>query len=91
VCPQFQTLKYVTKFHENWYDRHKIGDKFNPLKTKFLINNIKNLVRALQEMYYVSVTKINQLMLFRETISVYWKNHAIHKYTLWEDCKYLEC
>jgi hypothetical protein len=33
---------------------------------------------------YVSATKPNRLMLFRETVAVYCKNHTEHTDTLWE-------
>jgi hypothetical protein len=33
-------------------------------------------------MHYVSATKTNQLMLFRETVAVYFENRAKHTSTL---------
>jgi hypothetical protein len=50
---------------------------FNTLKTEFLLNNI-NSVRISQETHYVSATKPNRLMLFRETVAVYCENHTEH-------------
>jgi hypothetical protein len=41
-----------------------------------------NSVRTSQETHYVSATKPNQLMLFRETIAVYCENHMEHINTL---------
>jgi hypothetical protein len=41
-----------------------------------------NSVRTSQETHYVSVTKPNRLMLFRETVAVYCENHTEQKYTL---------
>jgi hypothetical protein len=41
-----------------------------------------NPVRTSQETHYVSVTKPNRLMLFRETIAVYCENHTEHTNTL---------
>jgi hypothetical protein len=35
-------------------------------------------VRTSQETYYVSATKPNRLMLFRETVAVYYDNHTKH-------------
>jgi hypothetical protein len=35
-----------------------------------------------QETNYISATKTNRLMLFRETAAVYYKNHAEHVNTL---------
>jgi hypothetical protein len=35
-----------------------------------------------QETHYVSARKINQLMLFRETIAIYCENHTEHINTL---------
>jgi hypothetical protein len=42
----------------------------------------KDSVRTSQETYYVSATKPNQLMLFRETVAVYCENHTEHTDTL---------
>jgi hypothetical protein len=42
-----------------------------------------NPVRTSQETYYVSATKPNQLMLFKETVAVYFKNHTEHTDTLY--------
>jgi hypothetical protein len=39
-------------------------------------------VRASQETHYVSTTKPNRLMLFREIIAVYCENHMEHTNTL---------
>jgi hypothetical protein len=41
-----------------------------------------NSVRTLQEAHYVSTTKPNRLMLFRETVAVYCENHTEHTNTL---------
>jgi hypothetical protein len=41
----------------------------------------KNEVRTSQETHYVSATKTNRLMLFRETIAVYRENNMKHKNT----------
>jgi hypothetical protein len=50
----------------------------NPLKTEFLLKICKNSVRTSQETHYVSATKPNRLMLFRETVAVYSENHTEH-------------
>jgi hypothetical protein len=42
----------------------------------------KNSVRISQETHYVSATKPNRLMLFREIIAVYFENHTKHRNTL---------
>jgi predicted Zn-dependent protease with MMP-like domain len=42
----------------------------------------ENSVRTSQETHYVSATKPNRLMLFREMISVYCENHTEHINTL---------
>jgi translation initiation factor IF-1 len=39
-------------------------------------------VRTSQETHYVSATKPNRLMLFRETVTVYCENHMEHTNTL---------
>jgi hypothetical protein len=46
----------------------------------YIIN--KNSVRTSQETHYISVTKIDRLMLFIERIDVYCENHAKHANTL---------
>jgi hypothetical protein len=38
----------------------------------------KNSVRTSQETHYVSATKPNRLMLFRERVAVYCENHTEH-------------
>jgi hypothetical protein len=42
-----------------------------------------NSVRTSQETHYVSATKPNQLMLFKETVAVYFENHTEHTDTLY--------
>jgi hypothetical protein len=42
----------------------------------------KNSVRTSQETCYVSATKSNRLMLFREELAVYCDNHMEHNNTL---------
>jgi hypothetical protein len=41
-----------------------------------------NSIRTSQETHYVSATKPNRLMLFRETVAVYWENRTEHTDTL---------
>jgi hypothetical protein len=41
-----------------------------------------NPVRTSQETHYISATKPNRLMLFRETVAVYCENHMEHTDTL---------
>jgi hypothetical protein len=41
-----------------------------------------NPVRTSQETHYVSATKPNRLMLFREIVTVYCENHTEHTNTL---------
>jgi hypothetical protein len=43
---------------------------------------MKSSVRTSQETHYVSATKPNGLMLFREIIAVYCENHTEHINTL---------
>jgi hypothetical protein len=54
---------------------------FRSLKTEFILIH-KHSVRASQERHYVTATKPNRLMLFRETVAVYCKNHTEHTNTL---------
>jgi hypothetical protein len=42
----------------------------------------KTSVRTSQDTYYASAAKIMRLMLFREIIAVYYKNHIKHANTL---------
>jgi hypothetical protein len=42
----------------------------------------KYSVRTSQETHYVSDTKPNRLMLFRETVAVYCENHTEHTNSL---------
>jgi hypothetical protein len=42
----------------------------------------KNPVRTSQETHYLSATKPNRIMLFRETVAVYCENHTEHTNTL---------
>jgi hypothetical protein len=44
-------------------------------------------VRTSQETHYISITKPNRLMLFREIIAVYCENHTEHKCTVWAECR----
>jgi hypothetical protein len=41
-----------------------------------------NSVRTSEETHYISATKPNRLMLFRETVTVYCENHTEHTDTL---------
>jgi hypothetical protein len=43
----------------------------------------KNPIRTSQETHYVSATKTNRLMLFRETVAVCCENHTEHTDTRW--------
>jgi hypothetical protein len=49
---------------------------------KFEIHPYKNPIRTSQETHYISATKPNLLMLFRETVTVYCENHMEHTNTL---------
>lgn len=53
----------------------------NPIKTEFLLEN-KNSVHTSQEAHYVFATKINQLILFRERVAIYYENHTKHNHVL---------
>jgi hypothetical protein len=60
----------------------KGSDLVNPLRTEFLQIIYNNSVRTSQETHYVSATKPNRLMLFRETVAVSCENHTEHTRTL---------
>jgi hypothetical protein len=52
---------------------------FNSLKTELILHNIyKDPDRTSQETHYVSFTKTNQLMLFRDRVAVYCETHKEH-------------
>jgi hypothetical protein len=59
------------------------------LKLDFFLVKRKIPVRTLQETHYISATKPNWLMLFRETVAVYCENHTEHRYTQWAECRVL--
>jgi hypothetical protein len=50
--------------------------------TQKYIRWAENSVRTSQETHYVSATKPNVLILFRETVTVYCENHTEHTNTL---------
>jgi hypothetical protein len=51
-------------------------NQFNPLKTKLVYILFKNLVRTSKRTPNFTITTISCLMLFKEMIAVYSKNHA---------------
>jgi hypothetical protein len=57
------------------YDKSRVK-----VKAEFLLHNTvyKNSVRTSQETHYVSTTKPNRLMLFRERVAVYYESHTKH-------------
>jgi hypothetical protein len=49
---------------------------------------VTDSVRSSQETHYVTATKPNRLMLFRETVAVYCENHTEHAdNTVWTECR----
>jgi hypothetical protein len=42
----------------------------------------RKLVRTSQEAHYISVTKPNRLVLFRERVAVYYEDHTVHTDTV---------
>jgi hypothetical protein len=52
------------------------------LPNSALTRHIIYSVRTSQETHYVSATKPNRLMLFRERVAVYCENHTKHTDTL---------
>jgi hypothetical protein len=58
-----------------------IGSTYSTKRLKFFYIKYKNSVYSLQEAHYISTTKINQLMLFREIFSVYCESHMKHTNT----------
>jgi hypothetical protein len=51
-------------------------------RLNFVYIMCKDSFRTSQGTYYVSATKRNRLMLFRETVAVYCENHTEHTNTL---------
>jgi hypothetical protein len=65
--------------------QHLLWDRGKPRKTNTLCGQNAvyiNSDRTSQETHYVSTTKPNRLMLFREIIAVYCENHTDHINTL---------
>jgi hypothetical protein len=52
---------------------------YYPFKDNFLKIIYKSSFRTSQETHYVSATKTIRLMLFRETVPVYFENHTEHR------------
>jgi hypothetical protein len=50
-------------------------------KTQLNSTQLYGFVRSLQETHYVSATEISRLILFKETVAVYCKNHTEHSNT----------
>jgi hypothetical protein len=59
----------------------KVSEQVKSLESLETIRII-NPVRTSQETHYVSITRPNRLMLFRETVAVYCENHTEHTDTL---------
>jgi hypothetical protein len=83
----FQGLRIYLPFEFVCTDSKFTGQRFtvcsdtmDPLNTCYII--YKNSVRTSQETHYVSATKPNRLMLFRETVAVYCENYTEHTTTL---------
>jgi hypothetical protein len=74
-------LKYILKI--NVIQNH-FSSQINPLQNEFLLNNTLyiNSVRTSQGTRYVTATKQNRLMLFRETVAVYCEDHTENTNTL---------
>jgi hypothetical protein len=61
----------------------------NPLRLNFFTILYKNSVLISQETQYVSATKPNRLMLFRETVAVYCEIHTEHTNALcWKNSQF---
>jgi hypothetical protein len=59
-----------------------LGSGLGYEQRKFISKTFTNSIRTSLETYYVSATKPNRLMLFRETVAVYCENHTEHTDTL---------
>jgi hypothetical protein len=58
------------------YQRRILLTGFDGVRPYFSWEMYTDSVRISQESHYVSVTKPNRLMLFKETIAVYCENHT---------------
>jgi hypothetical protein len=56
-----------------------------PLPSELIFVIYTNSDRSSQERHYVSATKPNRLMLFRETVAVYCENHTEHTDTVYKN------
>jgi hypothetical protein len=63
-------------------NRQKLKTRLTLQRLNFLTSLYKNSVRTSQETHYISATKPNRLMLFREEFAVYCENYMEHNNTL---------
>jgi hypothetical protein len=79
-CPLALVSLFISSYDSQGYSggirtRLHTGSSLNPLKRELLVHYIRNSPHTSQETYYISATKPNRLMLFRETFAVYCENH----------------
>jgi hypothetical protein len=63
----------------------------NHIQSRFLLDVIYKLISYPTRNTLRSATKINLLLLFRETIDLYCENNIKHKYNRWAECRVLRC
>jgi hypothetical protein len=63
----------------------------NPLEYHYHVNNVKHSVPTSKNISYVSMTKINSIMLLRENRCFFSDIHETHKYTRQAKCRFLCC
>jgi hypothetical protein len=73
---------HTAENHENHQPLQQVSMSILEMGLNFIYTGSKNSVHTSRETHYVSATKSNRLMLFREIIAVYCENHMEHINTL---------
>ena len=71
---------------------HRIYKSFpETLKHESCLPNVKNRVSASQKTPFISITKTNQLKLFREIISLFWDTYKTRKNLCGQCAEFWQC
>jgi hypothetical protein len=66
-------------------------ERHRPRETAISVDTTRHMFSTSRETHYVTATKPNRLMLFRETVAVYCENHMEHTDTLCGQNAEFEC